>query len=226
MILRGLAPAGKRLLTPELASGELARWSEAQYAPFVVDLDRAPRLEAFDAAVDAILRARERFDAELDGRFAPALHRALPLGRRQAADPAPWRYLAVVHRPDFVRHRWQNRSWASVQSRFWQNGTRPDSNAFARLWWIAELTRDGDDYALTEAVLLRQHLATALFVRTLGSYRPLVAACVEVLEGATSVQAEATIKLLHKTLGTVVLEALSLADLKLLVAELLEHASR
>lgn len=220
MILRGLASEGKRLLTPELASGAVERWSEREYNEFLVDLERTVQLDAFDEAVERALRSSVRFDPGIDAAVAPALHRALPLSRRRAADPAVWRYLTVVHRPEFVRHRWENKSWASMRSRFWSLGTRPDSNVFARLWWIAELTCERPDYSLTEAVLARPHLATTLFVRTLGNYRPAVLACVQEFEGSSSPQIEATIKQLNKALGTLVLESLCVEDLAALIREL------
>jgi hypothetical protein len=220
MMLRGLAAEGKRLLTPELASGAVDRWQASDCAEFLIELERGLDLDPFDQAIDRALQALPRYDPSLDATLAPALHRALPLSRREAADPALWRYLTVVHRPDFVRHRWENRSWSSMRSRFWSPGTRPDSNVFARLWWIAELTREQQDYALTEAVLARQHLATTLFVRTLGSYRPAVAACMQELESSPSQQVEATIKLLNKALGTLVLESLSVDDLAPLIRDL------
>jgi hypothetical protein len=225
MILRGLASEGKRLLTPELVSGAVDRWSEPEYGEFLVELERRFTLDAFDEAIDRALQSTARFDPGIDAALAPALHRALPLSRRQAADPAVWRYLTVIHRPDFVRHRWENKSWASMRSRFWSLGTRPDSNVFARLFWIAELTCERQDYSLTEAVLARQQLATAVFVRNLGSYRPAVQACVQELDASSGQQVEATIKLLNKALGTLVLESLSAQDLVALIRDLREQCA-
>ncbi|HMI91187.1 MAG TPA: DUF6339 family protein, partial [Polyangiales bacterium] len=172
MMLRGLRAEGKRLLTPELASGEVPRWGEREYAPLLLELERRTALDALDHAVDLTLAATAAFEPASDVLLAPRLHRALPLSRREASNAAPWRFLSVVHRPDLVRHRWENRSWASMRARFWSAGTRPDSNVFCRLWWIAELSRDGDDYGLTELVLARPALATSLFVRNISNYQP------------------------------------------------------
>ena len=213
MNLRGLRAEGKRLLTPELASGEVERWSEREFGPLLLDHERKITLHALDQAVDLTLAATPAFESASDVLLAPRLHRALPLSRREASNPALWRFLSVVHRPDLVRHRWENRSWASMRARFWSAGTRPDSNVFGRLWWIAELSREGDDYRLTEAVLARPTLATALFIRALSSHRPAVAAATTVLVDASTAETEATLKLLHKTLSTQVLEALSYEQL-------------
>jgi len=224
MMLRGLRAEGKRLLTPELASGEVPRWGEREYAPLLLELERRIALHALDHAVDLTLAATAAYEPASDVLLAPRLHRALPLSRREASSPAPWRFLSVVHRPDLVRHRWENRSWASMRARFWSNGTRPDSNVFCRLWWIAELSRDGDDYSLTEAVLSRPALATGLFIRALSSHRPAVAACCQVLADTSSSDVEATLKLLHKTLSTLVLEALSFEQLCELITRLRARA--
>src|SRR5690606_3886261 len=116
----------------------------------------------------------------LDAAVAPEIHQSLPLSRRVASDPGVWRFLTVVHRPDYVPHRWAMRSKAQMVRRYWDFGTRPDSNAFARLWWIAELTitkdASGDPYHLTRRVLGAQPLATAIFTRTLSQYAPAVSA--------------------------------------------------
>lgn len=225
MMLRGLRAEGKRLLTPELASGAVERWSEREYGSLLLDHERKIALNAFDQAVDLTLAATPAFEAASDVLLAPRLHRALGLSRREASNPALWRFLTVVHRPDLVRHRWENRSWASMRARFWSPGTRPDSNVFCRLWWIAELCREGDDYRLCETVLARPALATGLFIRGLSSHRPAVAATCQVLADANSAETEATLKLLHKTLSTQVLEALSFEQLCDLLTRLRQRSS-
>jgi len=220
VILRALHPDGRRLVVPELASGERDRWPEAAYAGLVRELPTRVELDDLDAAVDAVLADFAPYDAAIDARAAVALHRALPLSPREAAEPGVWRFLAVIHRPDFVRHRWENRSWKTMRTRFWRIGTRPDSNALARLWWIAELSRRGRDYATTERVLSRQPLANNLFVRDMASYRPLVHAYVEALHDAPSGVIEACTRALQRRLSLVVLESLDEAELTALLREL------
>ncbi|HJL19746.1 MAG TPA: DUF6339 family protein [Sandaracinaceae bacterium LLY-WYZ-13_1] len=226
MILHSLHPDGRRLVVPELASGERARWGAEAHAGLLRETARIVELDALDAAVDGALRDTEPHDAGLDARLAPALHRALPLTRREAADPGVFRFLTVIHRPDLVRHRWENRSWSTMRGRFWRPGTRPDSNAFSRLWWIAELTRDGESYALTERVLARQALANNLFVRDLASYRPVVDAFVDVLGDAPSSVLEAATRALSRRLSVLLLESLTPDDLRSLLGEIRAHLER
>ncbi|MCB9603189.1 MAG: hypothetical protein H6722_06640 [Sandaracinus sp.] len=229
MSLFALTPEAKSFVVPELASGQRELWQPGELrgvlSPFPtrreVDLDR------LDARLDELFCRVPKHDARFDALVAPELHTLLPLTRREAAEPGVWRWLAVVHRPDLVRHRWENRSWAQMRRRFWSVGTRPDSNAFARLWWIAELTRDGspDSYALTRRVFARQPLATGIFIRSLGHHRPAVVALVDVLELAPPDVVERTLRLFTAALSSRVLEAMDEASLRALVGELRERAS-
>jgi hypothetical protein len=226
MRLLRLLPEAKRLVVPELASGAWDRPPESAWRPLVEELARPVDLAALDAAIDGCLSATQPFDPAIDALLAPALHRALPLSRREAADPGIWRFLTVVHRPDFVRHRWENKSFAVTRSRFWRPGTRPDSNALARLYWIAELTRDGSSYALTVEVLRRQSLANAIFVRQLCFHRPAVAACAGVLAEAPAELVERALLGLTRFLALVPLEGLSEEDLRAVLRRLVRQASR
>jgi hypothetical protein len=164
----------------------------------------------------------ERFDEadlQMDAFAAPAFHAALPLTRREAADPAPFRYLAIVRHPEVVRHRWPYRSFATMRQRFVRHGTRHDANAFSRWWWIAELTRDGSDYELTRSVLARSSLATHLFSRHLCHHRPAIQACIDVLGEAPGAEVEATLRIVGKALSTRVFEAMTREELREVVAE-------
>ena len=153
------------------------------------------------------------FDTALDADLAPRLHRALKLTRREAADVGLWRFLTVVARPDFVRHRWENKSWATMRTRFLRPGTRPDSNALGRLWWMAELTRADSDYSLTARMLKSQSLANAIFVRSLSYYQPAVVALVDTLENRGADEVERTMVRLTRWLGVTPLEGLSSEDI-------------
>jgi Family of unknown function (DUF6339) len=220
--LRRLSADGHCLITPALASGSLARHAESSYERFVEETERPLDLYELSNAVEHILAHTDRHDAKLDPLAAPLLHRALPLSRREAAQPGVWRYLAIVCHPELVRHRWESQSWSTTRSRYWSLGTRHDSNAFSRLWWIAELTREGDSYALTEEVFAKQSLAISLFVRRFSSYRPSVAAFIEVMRAASPDDTERVVKELNGRLSTLVLESLDEGTLRGLIQELLE----
>jgi len=204
---------GQRLATPELASGEQETWPETAWAELVEPFPREVALASLHQAIDDVERRFQSFDTAIDAELAPRLHRALPLTRREAADVGVWRFLTVVARPDFVRHRWENRSWSTMRTRFLRPGTRPDSNALCRLWWMAEHTRAESDYSLTARVLRSQSLANAIFVRSLSFYRPAVVALVDTLEDRRADELERTMVRLTRWLGVTPLEGLSSEDI-------------
>lgn len=178
MILQSLLPDGHRLLTRDFLHGEHSRWSDEEYQQFVAPLERPVLLDNFIAALPRRLPTSK---ADVDGKVAVAIHQSLPLDRREAADPGVWRFLAVVTAPEFIRLRW-SADEKTFRSRFWSPGTRPDSNYYSRLWWIAELTAGVDlDYARTRKALASQALANAIFVRNFSHYFPAVKACIAIL---------------------------------------------
>ncbi|MGW2216992.1 DUF6339 family protein [Nonomuraea sp. NPDC001684] len=100
-------------------------------------------------ADEAMKRFASAARTSADAWLAPMLHATLRLTRRQAADSGLWNHLALRIAPDYV---------------FWRHPGRPSprqpvpmvnrerfvgafhSQAFARLWWAAELFRNGADY--------------------------------------------------------------------------------
>jgi Family of unknown function (DUF6339) len=218
--LHRLSAFAHHLVTRELASGQLARHLEASYQPFLEEPDQPLEVDAAAEAVAQVIADTERYDVAIDRVAAPLLHRALPITRREAAQPGVWRFLAVVACPELVRHRWGDPSWTTTRSHYWSPGTRPDSNTFSRLWWIAELTRDGASYALTDEIFARPPLAKAIFVRKFGSYRPAVAAFTRVMKSATPTEIDRVARELHGRLSTLVLEALDEEQLSSLIEEL------
>jgi len=216
--LQQLSPEARRLLVPELASGEIDRWPDRAVTPFLSEHPSSIDLRELDAAFDRAIAEFAPFDPSIDPELAVALHRALPLRRRDAAEPGLWRFLSVVHRPDVIRHRWENRTWTTMRRRFWNPGTRPDSHAFARLWWIAELTRRDQDFDATRRMLRRPALANNYFTRQMSAYPPLLEAYLDVLEDAPPSTLEAALRALTRRLSTLVLESLSTDDLRSLLS--------
>jgi len=219
--LHHLVPDGHVLVTEALARGDLDRHPPEVYAELLDECHPALDLDDLDRALDQVIAETPRHDPVIEQRAAAVVHRALPLSRRAAAQPGLWRFLAVIHRPDFVRHRWAFEAWSTTRSRYWTPGVRHDSNVFARLWWIAELTRDGDDYRLTAEVFARQTLAIQLFVRRFAWHRPALAAAVAVLADAAPREIELVARDLAGALATRVVELLDEAALRDLLAALL-----
>ncbi len=208
MKLASLAPEATGLLSPAFAAGDPERYEPSTVERFVDACPEPVDLGPAAACVAEVIASTAPESPQADARLAPALHGALPITRRTAADPGVWRYLTVVAFPEYVRHRWGHRTWATTRGRFWRPGMRPDSNALGRLWWIAELTRDRADYELTVRVLARTTVANVLFTRRMSHHRPLVAAFVRVLADAPATVVEAAATRLSADLSTRVLEAL------------------
>lgn len=221
MILQSLLPTARRLLTREFLQGERQRWSDEECQDLLAPLDRSIMLEDFLAALP---RRLPRNKAELDGDIAVAIHRSLPLHRREAADPGIWRYLAIITAPDFIRKRWSAEE-ETFRSRFWTPGARPDSNYYSRMWWIAELTAGVDqEYSRTRKALSSQALATAIFVRSFSQYFPAVKAFIEVLGEAPGETCARVALELHRELALLPREALTTEEIAELLRKLMSRA--
>jgi hypothetical protein len=125
--------------------------------------------------------AMERFvekPAEADGWLAPRLHATLRMTRAEAADSRIWNFLAMVIAPDYVV--WRHKGTEIVQtSRF--SGPHY-TQAFSRLWWAAELFRDGDDYRPVEVACSVQDVLNTTMRLDVIDHRPTAIAIIRVLE--------------------------------------------
>jgi hypothetical protein len=146
---RTLLPTARGQLTPAFRQG----LADADLADFLqpLTLDR-------DLPLDDVKRLLEHAQATFDDPvasdawLAPRLHALLRLRRNEAADRGLWGWLATVEFPDYSRWRFPGRSADEEEDeakrgtplkRFVGSGR---DNALARLWWGAELFRDGGDY--------------------------------------------------------------------------------
>ena len=170
----------------------------------------------------------ERGDASIDAAVAGEVRKHLNLTREQAAHDGVWRYLAVVEFPKFVRYRWpypdpkSNRSFDSAKAKYLKHSRDLYEQAFVRLWWIAELTRDGDDYNLTRVALSKQELANDVFDRGFARYPEAVRATVEELADANSNVVSRTTTKFNHALSTVRLESLTESELREMVCQIRE----
>jgi len=136
--VKTLAPAAAARLTDAfLASGEAI-----DVAGLVTETGRAVRQ---DEVAELAQLAQDRFADEptaADPWMAVRLHSLLRLTRREAANKDFWLHLAIVDSPAYVRWR-----WGPTASRY----TAGDVNqALSRLWWAAELFREGSDFSAVE----------------------------------------------------------------------------
>lgn len=130
---------------------------------FTRPADRQISLGALDAV---ITHGMERFGSlprqrrnETDAWFAPRLHSALRLFRREAADVGVWHYLTLSRYREYVLWRWADSSGLVTEERVLGNDRR---NAIAHLWWAAELSRNGHDYGPVEKACQMQEALVTL----------------------------------------------------------------
>ncbi|MGW3582214.1 DUF6339 family protein [Streptomyces rubiginosohelvolus] len=148
---------------------------------------RAELAPVRDLIDDAMYKFRDDRPTSADAWLAPRLHATLRLNRREAADRRIWNYLALGVAPDYVvwRHLVAKAEDAppKVAARRFRGPAY--TQAFARLWWAAELFRDGPDYGPVVTVCSNQDmLNTALRVDVI-DHRPTAQATVRLMERGT-----------------------------------------
>jgi len=167
-----------------------------------------------DAVRDVIDEAIRRFSRSestaADVWLAPRLHYCLRLSRRQAAHAGLWRWLGVVVFPDYVRWRFgtdtNDPDKAAKPERFVGADYK---QALSRLWWTAELGRNGADYAPVRIALQWQDIQNNLFRMAIARHRPTVQAALRVLDGKGGDPANALAKAANSTATTLVLDVLA-----------------
>jgi len=149
----------------------------------VVDLARTngspPTLDILDSLMgevhERIAGASWDDRAVSDRWLAPRVHYALRLHRSEAADRGVWQLLALRF-PWYVDWRWAGQDGAVADDRWWGPVHK---QAFARLWWGAEVFRDGSDYRPVEQAFVFQDLPNSYLHRPIVRCRSLALAIVE-----------------------------------------------
>lgn len=143
-----------------------------------------------DPVREIVEEAMHRFDGartDADAWLAPRLHATLRLTRAEAADAGLWNFLALAVAPDFVLWRHLPLVAANEGAPKRINGARfvgPHySQAFARLWWSAEMFRDGPDYAPAEFACTNQDMINTALRLAAIDHKPTALALVSVLRG-------------------------------------------
>ncbi|MGW4642286.1 DUF6339 family protein [Sphaerisporangium sp. NPDC004334] len=190
-------PEHLALLPDDVAAKHLTIAALQGREPFqTVAIDRS--CEALPAEVrwatepmcDLLDEAIKRFDDDAprtaaDAWLAPRLHATLRLTRREAADNRLWNHLALRVAPQYIFWRHQGRS-SREQSVPTVNRNRFSgpfySQAFARLWWAAELFRDGYDYRPVVTACGNQDVLNTVLRLEIILHRPVAQALIRLLE--------------------------------------------
>lgn len=132
-----------------------------------------------DLVEDAMYAYRDERPTQADAWLAPRLHASLRLTRAEAADPALWNYLALGVAPDFVVWRHLSESKKTVNARCFKGPYH--KQAFARLWWSAELFRNGPDYEPAVLACGNQDMLNTVLRLDVIDHRPTAQALVRLL---------------------------------------------
>lgn len=128
-------------------------------------------IEAEKRASEAVWEDRTHSDRWL----APRIHYALRLLRSEAADRGVWQWLALRY-SWYVEWRWAGSDGSIADDRWWGPIHK---QALARLWWGAEVFRDGPDYRPVEKAFVFQDLPNSYLHRPIVRCRSLAVAIVD-----------------------------------------------
>jgi hypothetical protein len=117
----------------------------------------------------------------LDRWLAPRLHSALRISRRIASDPSFWAWIAMKYGAEYVHARFAKDG--RVNAWRFNDSKGLLRNAISRLWWAAELVRNGPDYSAVDDVLRRVVTAQYALELEYSWYRPAAIAFTNVAEG-------------------------------------------
>ncbi|MGW3075354.1 DUF6339 family protein [Kitasatospora sp. NPDC001132] len=135
----------------------------------------------------AYCRANGLKATQADAWLAPRLHAALRLTRREAADPAFWNYLALGVAPDYVvwRHLAEPKDGAVARVAADRFRGPYHKQAFSRLWWAAELFRDGPDYEPVVTACGNQDILNTALRMSVINHRPTAQAIARLVAKGT-----------------------------------------
>ncbi|MFD7287298.1 DUF6339 family protein [Streptomyces sp. NPDC059863] len=154
-------------------------------APLPVEGSRL-RVEPVRDLIDDVMHLfRDDARTKADAWLAPRLHATLRLTRREAADEGLWNHLALAVAPDYVvwRHLPANGK-DGLPPMVSANRFRGAhyTQAFARLWWAAELFRNGQDYGPAVVACGNQDVLNTVLRLDIIDHRPTAQALVKLVE--------------------------------------------
>lgn len=169
-----LKPNSAALLTKEFLSGrphpDLTPYLQPTDEEFDPDLIRG----LFEAG-----RALEKSGAELDAWLAPRFHYLFRISRRIASDRGVWTWLAMTVCRQYVIDRFGGDEPVTAM-RYSGELLR---NAISRLWWGAEMVRNGPSYEYVPIVFRRVRTAEFALELKYSWYCPAAIAFTRIAEG-------------------------------------------
>jgi hypothetical protein len=139
-----------------------------------------------DDAHDRVRRCDWDDRTKSDRWLSPRVHYALRLHRAEAADRGVWQWIALRY-AWYLEWRWADPDGLVSDDRWWGPVHK---QAFARLWWGAEIFRDGPDYRPVEQAFVFQDLPNSYLHRPLVRCRSLALAVVDRIAASSAPSAE------------------------------------
>jgi hypothetical protein len=150
-VLKGLHAGARGRLTEGFRSKDGGALDAADLVT-ELDLGRKVDLSPLRAVVGEAMKRFEFEPSKSDPWLGPRIHAALRLTRREAADKRIWAYLTVLEFPHYVRWRW-SKEGQDAPVPFERFVGHESAKSLAKLWWVAELGRNGSDYRPAVAAL-------------------------------------------------------------------------
>lgn len=150
--------------------------------------DDVPRAISLEPLIEMVNIAQSKFVSDpkkSDAWLAPRVHATLRLQRWEAADQSIWDWLTIGI-PEFrtyLKWRWSSED-KPVQIQPLLGGF--NRHAFARLWWGAELSRDGASYEWAGEAFAIQNTADFLILLNAFHNRPTALAWLNFLSTANA----------------------------------------
>ncbi|MFF8031121.1 DUF6339 family protein [Streptomyces sp. NPDC016626] len=138
-----------------------------------------------DLIDDVMHLFRNDTPTKADAWLAPRLHSVLRLRRSEAADSRLWNFLALAVAPDYVvwRHLPAKRR-GDLPSMIAASRFRGPhyTQAFSRLWWAAELFRNGNDYGPVQVACGNQDVLNTVLRLDVIDHRPAAQALIRLVK--------------------------------------------
>lgn len=207
-ILKGLSSAARTALSDEFRRGLVPAVDVAEYEE-AHDFNRVIDLEPLREVVEIAMKQPDRRTS--DAWLGPRVHAALRLTRREAADRRIWQYLSIAEFPEYVHWRWkQDDEERPIPYERFVGGEK--HNAFGNLWWVSELTRNGNDYKTAETANSISRFSVSWLTLNAMHHRPCALAVVDFLNdlrtaGPNDEQSQKMVKAFNAVLRTTSLDA-------------------
>jgi hypothetical protein len=173
-VLHRLKPSVLAVLTSDFLAGG----QTPDLKPYLEPMEEEFDAEALKALFEAAM-ALERTKTETDAWLSPRFHYLFRLSRRTAGDRGVWAWLAMTICRPYVMWRFAS----DGQMKAWRYYGDLLRNAVSRLWWGAEMVRNGPSYEDVPRVFGRVRTAEFALELSYSRYRPAAIAFTRVAEG-------------------------------------------